>query len=97
MLFLSAGCAAQPLQIETVRTLSYQRSDNRLRLRRVAGTTPLFYQSKMSCDVDGSPNAYHPQDDRLALDVIGSAGGHRVGDLSYGPLDVLPEQMWSCT
>jgi hypothetical protein len=76
--------------IETVRNLSYERNDHRVRLRRLAGTTALFFQSKLSCDVDGSPNAYHPLDDSLALDVIESAEGRRVGGGRSGPLEVLP-------
>jgi len=98
MLFLIATLAAlsqgstlqAPLQIETVRQFSYRNNDHSVPLRRIQGTTPLFYQSKMSCDVDGSPNAYHPLDDNLSLDVIGSAGGKRAGDLPNGALTVLP-------
>ncbi|MDR3691555.1 MAG: hypothetical protein P4L46_19400 [Fimbriimonas sp.] len=78
------------LTIETVRNMSYERNDRRVRLRRIAGTTPMFYQSKLSCDVDGSPNAYHPLDDRLSLDVIESAGGRRKGGLPDGALEVQP-------
>jgi hypothetical protein len=44
----------------------------------------------LSCDVDGSPNAYHPWDDKLSLDVIASAGGKRRRNLPSGPLEVLP-------
>ena len=89
-LALVAGTHASQLQIETVRNLSYEVTDQRLRLRRITGTQALFFQSKMSCDVDGSPNAYHPLDDNLSLDVIGSAGGRRKGDLPNGPLVVQP-------
>ena len=77
------------LEIEVVRNMSYQKSDLRVPLRRLKGSTPLFFQSKLSCDVDGSPNAYHPLDDRLSLDVIDSAGGKREGGLPDGRLLVL--------
>jgi hypothetical protein len=59
-------------------------------VKRVVGTRALFYQSKMSCDVDGAPNTYHPQNDNLALDVIESAEGRRVADLPDGTLSTLP-------
>jgi len=78
------------LKIESVRNFSYERGDNRVRLRRITGTTALFFQSKLSCDVDGAPNAYHPLDDNLSLDTIDSAGGRRVNGLPAGPLEVLP-------
>ena len=81
---------AAQLQIETVRRLSYEQSDGRVPLRRLQGTTPLFFQSKISCDVDGSPNAYHPLNDDLSLDVIGSAGGRRRDNQNSGPLVELP-------
>jgi hypothetical protein len=81
--------APQP-QVEIVRQLNYERKDGRVALRRIAGKTALFFQTKMSCDVDGSPNAYHPLDDNLSLDVIDSAGGKRRNGLPNGPLDVLP-------
>jgi len=70
--------------------MNYERGDQRVPLRRFAGSDVLFFRSKMSCDVDGSPNAYHPLDDNLSLDVIGSAGGRRRDGLASGPLDVLP-------
>ena len=73
-----------------MRQLSFERDDHRVRLRRLHGSAPLFFQSKLSCDVDGSPNAYHPWDDGLSLDVIGSAGGRRRNNLSAGPLEVPP-------
>ena len=76
--------------IEVVRQLSYRNNDNSVSLKRVKGTSALFFQSKMSCDVDGAPNAYHSLNDELALDVIGSAGGRRQGGLSSGPLEVQP-------
>lgn len=89
---LTALVYTQPLhQIETVRQLSYEHSDHRVRLRRLHGSSALFFQSKMSCDVDGSPNAYHPLDDSLSLDVIGSAGGRRRNNLPAGPLEVQPQ------
>jgi len=86
------------LEIEVVRNMSYQKSDLRVPLRRLKGSTPLFFQSKLSCDVDGSPNAYHPLDDRLSLDVIDSAGGKREGGLPDGRLLVQPSPevvVWS--
>jgi len=46
----------------------------------------MFFQTKMSCDVDGAPNAYHPDNDDLALDVIDSAGGKRKDGLPNGAL-----------
>jgi len=90
------GCAwatiaiSQQMVIETVRNMSYAKSDHRVPLRRIQGTTAVFFQSKLSCDVDGSPNAYHPLDDRLSLDVIESAGGKRTGDRPDGALLVQP-------
>lgn len=85
-----AAQSQQPIQVEEVRKFSYEASDGRVRLRRIKGTTALFFQSKMSCDVDGSPNAYHPVNDDLSLDVIGSAGGSRRDGLPSGPLVMLP-------
>lgn len=70
--------------------MAYEKGDRRIPLRRIQGTTPVFFQSKLSCDVDGSPNAYHPIDDRLSLDVIESAEGQRAGDRPDGPLIVQP-------
>jgi hypothetical protein len=77
-------------QIEVVRQLSYRNNDRSLKLCRVRGSLALFFQSKMSCDVDGSPNAYHPDDDGLALDTIASAGGRRKDDQPSGQLIVQP-------
>jgi hypothetical protein len=79
-----------PATIEVVRQLSYRNNDHSVRLCRVKGTLALFFQTKMSCDVDGSPNAYHPDDDGLALDDIASAGGRRKDNLPNGPLLVQP-------
>lgn len=91
MLFFALPAGVAPkVDIQVVRQLSYRQNDQRVPLRRVKGTRALFFQSKMSCDVDGSPNAYHPDDDRLSLDVIGSAGGRRKDDLPYGPLTEQP-------
>ena len=87
---LAAIAISQQLAIETVRNMSYERSDLRVPLRRIQGTTAVFFQSKLSCDVDGSPNAYHPLDDRLALDVIESAEGRREGDRPDGVIVVQP-------
>jgi len=87
---LAAITLSQQLAIETVRNMSYERSDNRVPLRRIQGTTAVFFQSKLSCDVDGSPNAYHPIDDRLSLDIIESAEGKREGDRPDGALLVQP-------
>jgi len=88
---LAAIAIGQKLAIETVRNMSYQRSDHRVPLRRIHGSTAVFFQSKLSCDVDGSPNAYHPLDDRLSLDLIEAAGGRRKGDLPDGVLLAQPD------
>jgi hypothetical protein len=37
-----------------------------------SGQTAFFYQSKMSIDADGAPNAYHP--DNIGLDDLKNAG-----------------------
>ena len=87
---LAAVVICQRMTIETVRVMSYEKSDHRIPLRRIQGTTPVFFQSKLSCDVDGSPNAYHPLDDRLSLDVIESAEGMREGDRPNGAIVVQP-------
>ncbi len=85
--FVVALVAMSPqLPIETVRNMSYEKSDHRVPLRRIEGTSALFFQSKLSCDVDGSPNAYHPLDDRLSLDVIDSAGARRANGQPNGVL-----------
>ncbi|CCI25442.1 MAG: glycoside hydrolase family 75 protein [Dolichospermum sp.] len=39
---------------------------------QIAGQTAFFYQSKMSIDADGAPNAYHP--DNIGLDDLKNAG-----------------------
>ena len=87
---LASLAIGQQLVIEKVRNVSYVASDHRIPLRRIKGTAPVFFQSKLSCDVDGSPNAYHPKDDRLSLDVIDSAGGKREGSRPDGALVVQP-------
>ena len=40
---------------------------------RLQGTTAFFYESGMTIDADGAPNAYHP--DNLGLDDLKNAGG----------------------
>ena len=40
---------------------------------RLQGTTAFFYESGMTIDADGAPNAYHP--DNLGLDDLANAGG----------------------
>ena len=87
---LATLAMSRQLVIETVRNMAYEKGDRRIPLRRIQGTTPVFFQSKLSCDVDGSPNAYHPLDDRLSLDVIESAEGQRAGDRPDGALVVQP-------
>jgi Fungal chitosanase of glycosyl hydrolase group 75 len=39
---------------------------------RLAGTSAFFYESGMTIDADGAPNAYHP--DNLGLDDLANAG-----------------------
>jgi len=92
MLFVHLAPPSGPKQekVVVVRKLNYERRDGRVELKQVEGKSALFFQSKMSCDVDGSPNAYHPLDDDLSLDVIDSAGGKRKNGLSNGELLVLP-------
>jgi len=41
-------------------------------IARLAGTTAFFYESGMTIDADGAPNAYHP--DNLGLDDLSNAG-----------------------
>lgn len=77
-------------EIEVVKTLPYRAGNGTVLVRRVKGFAPLFYQSKMSNDVDGAPNAYHPLDDRLALDVIAAGEGKREGGRPDGKLIKLP-------
>jgi hypothetical protein len=40
---------------------------------RLQGTTAFFYESSMTIDADGAPNAYHP--DNVGLDDLANAGG----------------------
>lgn len=40
---------------------------------RLHGTTAFFYESGMTIDADGAPNAYHP--DNVGLDDLANAGG----------------------
>lgn len=87
---LLIGFRADPV-IQVVKTLPYRNGQGKVPLRRIAGTAALFFQSKMSNDVDGSPKAYHPLDDRLALDDIVSAGGKREGGRPDGKLLVQPD------
>jgi Fungal chitosanase of glycosyl hydrolase group 75 len=77
-------------KIETIRFLPSRKRKLTVALRRIENTTALFFQSKMSCDVDGAPNAYHPLDDRKALDVISSASGRRSSNAPDSPLVVQP-------
>jgi hypothetical protein len=82
---------AQMQTAHVVRFMSYRHSDYDVPLWRFTGSPVLFYRSKMSCDVDGAPNAYHPLDDNLSLDVIESAGGARKGGLPNGELTAQPD------
>jgi len=79
-------------KIEVVRKISYRNNDHSLPLYRFHDSSALFFLSKMSCDVDGAPNAYNPSNDDLALDVIESAYGERRGDTPNGLLTVQPSQ-----
>lgn len=76
--------------VEQVRRLSYRNNDQSLFLYRFQSGGPLFYRSKLSCDVDGAPNAYNPLNDDLALDVIQSADGKRADDTPNSPITSLP-------
>lgn len=40
---------------------------------RLRGKSGYFFRAKMSVDVDGSPKAYHPYNDAIALDYKGNA------------------------
>jgi hypothetical protein len=79
-------------QIEDVTVINYLNSAPTVKVRQIHGVNGLFFQSKMSCDVDGSPNAYHPLDDRMALDDITSAGGERVDGKPDGILTRWPSR-----
>jgi len=92
LVFIALQAQTPTIDIETVRQMSYRDRDESILLRRIKGKTAVFYQSKMSCDVDGAPNAYHPDNDDLALDLIASAGGKRKDDKPNGTLDVQPSR-----
>jgi len=91
MLHLLCLIAIHQIQVEEIAKLPYRRGDLSVSLRRIKGTEPMFYQSKMSCDVDGSPNAYNPIDDRLALDDLVSAGGARQDGKPDGAIVIPPQ------
>ncbi len=76
--------------LEQVRRISYRNNDQSLFLYRFQNDVPLFYRSKLSCDVDGAPNAYNPISDDLALDVIESAEGKRADDTPNSAITTLP-------
>lgn len=77
-------------EVQVLRQLSYRSGDRSVPLYRCIGDATLFFQSKMSCDVDGAPNAYHSVNDDLALDTINSAEGARLQGRSAGPLVCPP-------
>ncbi len=87
----------QPVAVPTpkfdlVRHINYREGDQSVPLFRLHGTQPLFFRSKMSCDVDGSPNAYNATNDDLALDILESAEGKRAGGAPDGAITVQPSE-----
>jgi hypothetical protein len=44
-----------------------------VKVRRITGTTPLFFKAKISIDADGAARAYHPDDVPEALDIMAHA------------------------
>lgn len=84
--------APPQVDLNLVKTIPYRNGEGTVKVQRVKGYAPLFYQSKMSNDVDGAPNAYHPLDDRLALDDIVAGEGKREGGKPNGKLIKLPSK-----
>jgi len=87
-----ANCAmpSPSSDLGVIRQLSYRDGDQSVSLYQSRKDSSLFFQSKMSCDVDGAPNAYHSLNDDLALDTIDSAEGARLGGVANGPLVCPP-------
>jgi hypothetical protein len=64
---VAAPPAASP-PLETVRIVSDGKRD--MPVRRIQGTTPLFFKAKFSVDADGAARAYHPNNVPEALDLM---------------------------
>src|SRR5262249_12670392 len=56
------------IQLETVRA---DLSDGKrtIKVKRIKGTSPLFFKAKLAVDADGAARAYHPDDIPEALDL----------------------------
>ena len=67
----AAPATAAPA-LETVRTVS-DGPHKAIKVQRIVGTTPLFFQAKIACDADGAARAYHPDNDPQALDLVKNA------------------------
>jgi hypothetical protein len=67
-----AAAVAAPPAIQVVRDdLSDGKRD--IEVKKVAGTTALFFKAKIAVDADGAARAYHPDDVPGALDVMAHA------------------------
>jgi hypothetical protein len=90
---VAEAAAAAVLELETVRS---DLSDGKrtIKVKRIKGTTPLFFKAKFAVDADGAARAYHPDDVPEALDLKKNAtsgskkyiqGQKRNGKLGKGP------------
>lgn len=50
--------------------------DENVPIYELPGRPGYFYRAKMSIDVDGAPRAYHPTNDKIALDYLANATTH---------------------
>jgi hypothetical protein len=97
------GDAPQPAEVKTCDKVE-QLKVGGVNIWQLQGQTTLFYKAGMAIDVDGAPQAYHPEpDSNLGLDFLANAGrpgnwfgivtdnGQRDGEpIVQGPDDPAP-------
>jgi len=93
-LFAAAAAAAPaaPPAMQTVKTLSDGKRN--VKVRRITGTTPLFFKAKIAVDADGAARAYHPNNLPDALDIMAHANKYSKkfiqGQLKNGVVGIGP-------
>lgn len=75
---LSPAC--DKIEVATLKQRIYlgrgKTRDETVPIYELPGRSGYFYRAKMSVDVDGAPHAYHPTDDKKALDYLANATTH---------------------
>jgi hypothetical protein len=89
-----AAADAAAIELETVRSDLTDNGTRSVKVKRIRGTTPLFFKAKFAVDADGAARAYHPNDLPEALDLKRNAtsgskkyiqGKKKNGKLGKGP------------